>query len=53
MMESAVLYSCWSRLPKISGTANNSRFLKMLPSVISRVFLRGAVVVCGMMFSLP
>ena len=40
MMLSAVLYSCCSRLPKISGRANSSRLLTMLPSVI-RLFWDG------------
>ena len=53
MMESAVLYSCCSMLPRISGTENSRMLFQMLPSVIKRVFFFcGSKTVAATMFLL-
>ena len=43
MRESAVLYSCWNRLPRKRGMANAMIFYQIDPSVIS-------VVCCAVLF---
>ena len=42
MMESAVLYICWSRLPKISGMENRSSCFHIVPSIIRFVLAASA-----------
>ena len=50
MMLSAVLYSCCSMLPRISGTEKSRMLFQMLPSVISRDFFFSSKIVCAIMF---
>ena len=44
MMESAVLYICWSRLPKINGMEKSRMRFQMLPSIIRLILAVSAAV---------